>query len=62
MITNRIPALAAKIPREKTDKMVEFMHGWPDHAIRKDSKRYASDTGPAIIGIIMLALFIFALV
>jgi cation/acetate symporter len=62
MITNRIPALAAKIPREKTDKMVEFMHGWPDHAIRKDSTRYASDTGPAIIGIIMLALFIFALV
>lgn len=60
MITNRIPALAAKIPREKTDKMIEFMHGWPDHAIRKDSKRYASDTGPAIIGIIMLAFFLFA--
>jgi cation/acetate symporter len=62
MLTNRIPALAAKIPREKTDKMVEFMHGWPEHAIRKDSTRYTSDTGPAIIGIIMLALFIFALV
>jgi len=60
MITNRIPSLAAKIPREKTDKMIEFMHGWPDHAIRKDSKRYASDTGPAIIGIIMLAFFLFA--
>jgi cation/acetate symporter len=60
MITNRIPALAAKIPREKTDKMIEFMHGWPEHAIRKDSTRYAGDTGPAIIGIIMLALFLFA--
>jgi cation/acetate symporter len=60
MITNRIPALAAKIPREKTDKMVEFMHGWPDHAIRKDSTRYASDVGPAIIGLIMLAFCIFA--
>ena len=60
MITNRIPSLAAKIPREKTDKMVEFMHGWPDHAIRKDSTRYASDVGPAIIGLIMLAFCIFA--
>ncbi|PKN05360.1 MAG: hypothetical protein CVU74_02145 [Deltaproteobacteria bacterium HGW-Deltaproteobacteria-9] len=62
MITNRIPSLAAKIPREKTDKMIEFMHGWPEHAIRPDSTRYAGDTGPAIIGLIMLALFIFAVV
>ncbi|MBA4396289.1 MAG: sodium:solute symporter, partial [Syntrophus sp. (in: bacteria)] len=60
MITNRIPALAAKIPREKTDKMVEFMHGWADHAIRKDSTRYAGDTGPAIIALGMLAFCIFA--
>ncbi len=60
MITNRIPSLAAKIPREKTDKMIEFMHGWPDHAIRKDSKRYSGDAGPAVIGIIMLAFFLFA--
>jgi cation/acetate symporter len=61
MIANRIPALAASIPREKTDKMVEFMHGWADHAIRKDSTRYASDTGPFIIGLVMLAFCIFAI-
>jgi len=40
--------------------MIEFMHGWPDHAIRKDSKRYSGDAGPAVIGIIMLAFFLFA--
>ena len=61
MITNRIPGLANSIPREKTDQMIERMHGWPEHSIRPDSKRYTSDVGPAIIGLVMLALFIFAL-
>ncbi|MCK9527986.1 MAG: hypothetical protein M0Q23_04955 [Syntrophales bacterium] len=62
MITNRIPALANNIPREKTDMMIERMHGWPEHSIRKDSTRYTGDVGPAIIGLIMLALFLFAVI
>jgi cation/acetate symporter len=62
MITNRMPSLAAKIPRAKTDKMIEKMHGWPEHAIAPNSPRYASDTGPVMIGLVMLAFFIWALV
>ena len=62
MVTNRIPSLAANIPRAKTDNMIETMHGWPEHAITPDSKRYAGDIGPAIIAIVMLAFLIYALV
>lgn len=61
MITNRIPSLAASIPREETDYLVETSHGWAKEAISKNSTRYSSETGPLVIGIIMLMFVINAL-
>lgn len=61
MITNKIPSLAANIPREETDHLVEMSHGWPETAIAKDSPRYASDAGPAVIGVVMLLFVFYAL-
>ncbi len=61
LITNRIPSLAAKIPREETDLLIEKAHGWPEKHIPKNSKRYNSETGPIIIGLIMLFFVLYAL-
>lgn len=61
MITNRIPSLAANIPRRETDLLVERAHGWPEQVISEYSPRYNSDTGPALIGVVMLLFVFYAL-
>ncbi len=57
MITNRIPALVARIPHEQDKRLVDSIHGWKDY----DDERYNSVSAGVIIAVVSLAFVIWAI-
>lgn len=57
LLAERVPALAARIPREANQRLIERIHGWPDYT----GTRYASSGWLLIIAAASVAFFIWGL-
>lgn len=57
LITNRIPALVARIPHDKDKRLVDSIHGWAEY----DDERYNSTSAGIIIAAVSLFFVIWAI-